>query len=119
MAALNIECYCTESQMREITEFISNHISNIDLNEPSSFDDIIGNIGISVEFDSLLDELILSKCEVYNWETDDVLDEDTAVLKSRLKCIVNDFNYDNLQLWNQSKEILEDRLFAIHDYTHY
>ncbi|MBK5721390.1 hypothetical protein JGH11_10945 [Dysgonomonas sp. Marseille-P4677] len=108
MGALKIDCYCSETQMTNIVESISSHLYNSDINDISDYDDLLQGVRVCVSFESYLDTVHLKECEVLDndWE---VLYEDTAVLTSRLKLIINDFNRYQKEACNQESEILKDQ----------
>jgi len=99
MAALKIQCFLNETQMTILTDFISlqlfsgskDGVEDIDI----CFDTM--NIRLCVEFAIGLESIQLQQAEILDrdWNT---IDADSAVLRSRLHKIINDYNYTEKQL---------------------
>ena len=107
MGALQINCYCNESQMTSIVNAVSSHLYNSDSSNISDFDDTIGGVRVCIEFDSYPDTVFVKTAEIFNADWD-VLYEDTAVLTSRLKDIVSDYNRNSNEAYSQALEIRKD-----------
>ena len=112
MGALKIDCHCNETQMDNIVNAISRHLNDSEINDISDFDDTIGGVRVCVEFNILLNEVDIQDVAVLDNDLD-LLDEDTAVLKSRLKGVINEFNRSNNELTSQSADIRQDQ----HEYA--
>ncbi len=112
MGALKIDCYCSETQMANIVNAISRHLNDSEINDISDFDDTIGGVRVSAEFYSQFGEVYLEKSEVLDSDWD-LLYEDTAVLTSRLKNVISEFNRSNNELTSQSADIRQDQ----HEYA--
>jgi len=109
MGALRINCYCNESQMTSIVNTVTSHLHNFDSSDIPDFDDVIDDIRVCVEFDSYPGAVFVETSEILNADWD-VLYEDTAVLTSRLKEIVSDYNRSNNEAYSQAMEIRKDEL---------
>ncbi len=91
MGALKIDCYCNEMQMEKILKMVSNHLSESDGREVADFDDMIGDVRVCVEFETYMDSLELKSSEILDSDWD-LLYEDSAVLTSRLRTVVDEYN---------------------------
>ena len=98
--------------MSNIVNAISRHLNDSEINDISDFDDTIGGVRVCVEFNILLNEVDIQDVAVLDNDWD-LLDEDTAVLKSRLKGVINEFNRSNNELTSQSADIRQDQ----HEYA--
>lgn len=112
MGALKIDCYCNEKQMTSILKSVTSHLYDSDEMEIIDFDDIIDDIRVCVSFDAYLDSINVVSSEVLDNEWD-LLYEDTAVLTSRLKPIVEEYNRNGREAGEQASNILEDRFTHI------
>ncbi len=108
MGALKIDCYCNEKQMEEIVRMVSGHIGDSDKGDIADFDDVVGDVRVCVEFDTYLDGISLKVSEVLDSDWD-LLYEDTAVLTSRLRNVVDEYNKSNREIACQAHHIVQDR----------
>lgn len=105
---LPIECYCSEKQMDKIVSAITTHIYDSHVTDISDFDDSFDDIRVCVEFEPYLDKLGLKTAEVLDNDWD-LLYGDSAVLTSRLRTILRDYNKESREIYRQSMDILEDQ----------
>lgn len=100
MGALKIECYLSELQIRTIIEDIEKHISDFEDYGINEYEGLFGNdIHVFVDFEALSHNRIGLKnnnpgkqsIEVLSSDYD-LLEEDTAVLKSYLKQTIGQYN---------------------------
>lgn len=105
---LPIECYCSEAQMDKIVKIITTHIHDSHMNDISDFDDVFGNVRVYVEFEPFLDKLEIKTSEILdsNW---DLLYGDSAVLTSRLKPILKDYNRAQKEHYSQSSDFMQEQ----------
>lgn len=108
MGTLKINCQLSELEISDILEDVERKLYANNPVDIQDYDDEIHNVRIYVEYDCYLDTISIKTSEILNsdWE---VLYEDTAVFTSRLKVIVDNYNQENLQLYNQSVEVQNDR----------
>lgn len=111
MGALKIDCYCSEAQMEQILKLVKKHIDQHAGDETPDIDELVGDVRICIDFENYMDELRISASEILDSDWD-VLYEDTAVLTSRLKPLIEAYNTDNMGLATQSAEIRHDRYFS-------
>jgi len=104
MGALKINCYCDEDQMNCLVDQIINHINISDVWSLSDIDQPFDNLMISVRFDVFMNMVRLKNAEVLDADWD-LLYEDSAVLTSRLKSFLNDYNVMNRLSNLQAKQI--------------
>lgn len=104
MGALKIDCYCDEKQMASLVKAVTSHLYDSDRSEISGFDDVINGVRVCVEFDTYMDEIQLKTSEILD-EDWDLLYEDSAVLTSRLRSVVNDYNRSEYDVCEQSRAI--------------
>ncbi|WP_165022222.1 hypothetical protein [Dysgonomonas sp. ZJ279] len=112
MGALKIECYCDEKKMSDILSMVENHLQESDIRELSDLDKEIGGIRICVDFNTYMDEVKLKGAEILDSDWD-LLYEDTAVLNSRLKKVISDFNINWHKVVAQAYDVKSDRLKEI------
>jgi len=93
MGTLKIDCYLSESQINAIVRNIDKHITDFRDFGINNFEGLYTNdTHVFVDFEPLsLNCLELKSVEVLNDEYD-LLEEDTAVLKSYLKPIIKNYN---------------------------
>lgn len=93
MGTLKIDCYLSESQINTIVKEIDKHISDFKDYGITDFEGLYANdTHVFVDFEILsLNRLELKIVEVLNNDYD-LLEEDTAVLKSYLKPIIKSYN---------------------------
>lgn len=108
MGALKIDCYCDEHQMKKIVDTVTEHLSDSGRYNIANFDDQIGDVRVCVEFDTYMDTVKLKVSEVLDSDWD-LLYEDTAVLTSRLRSVLTDYNKDNKEIRYQAHHVLKDR----------
>ncbi|MDR1884262.1 MAG: hypothetical protein LBR26_16000 [Prevotella sp.] len=75
--------------MNNIISAVNDHLSNSDPRDIADFDDMLYGVRVCASFESYCNEIFLIKAEIMNSDWD-LLYEDTAVLNSRLKTILND-----------------------------
>ncbi len=108
MGALKIDCYCNEKQMEKIVNMVVDHLNSSDRTEISDFDDVIDELRVCVEFDTYMDKVCIKTSEVLDNDWD-LLDEDTAVLASRLKSVLKDYNRNRQEALCQAHHVLNDQ----------
>lgn len=108
MGALKIDCYCNEKQMASLVKAVTGHLYESDRSEIPDFDDVINGVRVCVEFETYMDTVQLKTSEVLDGDWD-LLYEDSAVLTSRLRAIVDEYNRNENEACEQSREILSDR----------
>jgi len=104
MGALKIDCYCDEKQMANLVKAVTSHLYDSDRSEISDFDDVINGVRVCVEFDTYMDMIQLKTSEILD-EDWDLLYEDSAVLTSRLRSVVNHYNRSEQDVCEQSRVI--------------
>lgn len=104
---LPIECYCSEAQMNKIVKSVTDHIHDSHASDISDIDDSVGNLRVCVEFESYMDKIEIKTSEILDSEWE-VLYGDSAVLTSRLRSMITDYNRGNKELRKQSLDIRTD-----------
>ncbi|MDR1714821.1 MAG: hypothetical protein LBS20_03150 [Prevotella sp.] len=110
MGALKIDCYCNEQQMERIVRHITRHLNESDRTDIADFDTLIGDVRICVEFETYMDTVLLKTSEVLDRDWD-LLDEDSAVLASRLKPVLEEYNRNHREAFAQAHHVISDRIF--------
>lgn len=110
MGALKIDCYCNETQMEKMVSMVTKHLSQSDRSEISDFDDVIDDVRVCAEFETYMDSVVLKTAEVLDSDWD-LLDEDSAVLASRLRSILDEYNRSNKEIIYQAHHVLADRIY--------
>jgi len=108
MGALKIDCYCNEKQMEKIVGMVAGHLNDSDRSEIADFDDQVGDLRVCVEFETNMDEVTLKASEVLDADWD-FLPEDSAVLTSRLRSVVSDYNRSQKEMRYQAHHVLKER----------
>lgn len=108
MGALKIDCYCDEKQMAGLVKAVTSHLYDSDRSEIADFDDVISNVRVCVAFDTYMDTVQLKTSEVLDNDWD-LLYEDSAVLTSRLRNVVNNYNCSEHEACEQSRAVRDDR----------
>jgi hypothetical protein len=108
MGALKIDCYCNERQMAGIIKSITSHLYNSDGIDVPDYDDVIGDIRVCVSFDAYMDTINVEESEIFDKDWD-LLYEDTAVLTSRLKPVLAEYNRNSKEACEQARNIYDDR----------
>lgn len=108
MGALKIECYCNEDQMNRIVKAITTHLYESEKNELSDFDEEIEGVRVCVDFETILSKVAISASEILDKDWN-LLYEDSAVLTSRLKSVINEYNKNSSDAYQQAEEILQDQ----------
>ena len=100
MAALKIQCFLDEPQMIMLVDYVSRLLFRFRKDEIEDIDTCFDTIGIRlcVEFAIGLEEVELKQAEILDYEWN-IIDADSAVLRSRLKKIIEDYNYTEKQLY--------------------
>lgn len=111
MGALRIECYCNERQMTKLIDHIVEHLNISDVSDMSDIDEVMGDIRLCVDFETYMDKVTVKAVEVLDSDWD-LLYEDTAVLTSRLKPIMNYFNQNNAEIHLLATEYRRDQLIG-------
>ena len=111
MGALKIDCYCSEVQMEKVLKVVTNHINQHQDDEIPNIDDLVDDIRICIDFENYMNKIQIAAADILDWDWEPLY-EDTAVLTSRLKTIVEAYNNDNVGLINQAKEIRKDRVLS-------
>lgn len=110
MGALKIDCYCNETQMKRIVDMVTKHLTESDRSDISDFDDVIDDVRVCAEFETYMDIVALKTAEVLDNDWD-LLDEDSAVLTSRLRLLLKEYNRNTKEIVYQAHHVLKDRTF--------
>lgn len=117
MGTLKIDCYLSESQIDTIVKEIDKHISDFRDFGINDFEGLYtNNTHVFVDFETLfLNRLELKSVEVLN-DDYDLLEEDTAVLKSYLKPIIKSYN-DEIESqagdgYSMAEELAKERYYS-------
>lgn len=112
MGVLKIHCYCDEVQMDAIVRHIADYLYSTDRYSLSDVDEEIEGMRVCVDFEVFMDTIRLQLAEVQDadWDT---LYEDSAVLTSRLRKMLADYNSDRRESIRQAREIRRDQLSAL------
>lgn len=110
MGALKINCYCNEQQMERIVRLVTYHLNDSDRTDIADFDTLIGDVRICVEFETYMDTVQLKTSEVLDRDWD-LLDEDSAVLASRLRPVLEEYNRNHREAFAQAHHVINDRMF--------
>lgn len=110
MGALKILCYCDEMQMERLVDRIADHLSASSHTDIENIDETIGNLRLCVDFEVFMDKLGITSAEVLDSEWD-VLYEDTCVLNSRLRPIIDEYNRSRKYLYRQARDIRSEQRF--------
>lgn len=112
MGVLKINCYCDEKQMENIIGHIAGYLYSTDRNSLSDIDEEIDGMRVCVYFEVFMDIVKLKSSEVLDddWDT---LYEDSAVLTSRLRAMLEDYNKDCSESVRQARQIRNDQLNAL------
>lgn len=99
MAALKIQCFLNETQMTTLIDFISRQLFKCRKDEIEDIDTCFDtmNIRLCVEFAAGLESVRLKQAEILDKEWN-IIDSDSAVLRSRLHRVINDYNCTEKQL---------------------
>ena len=108
MGALKIDCYCNEFQMEKVIKMLSSHLYDSDRSEISDFDDAIDDIRVTAEFETYADSIAIKEALILDSDWD-ILHEDTAVLNSRLRSVLKDYNRNHKEIIYQAHHIINDR----------
>lgn len=110
MAVLQIECFLNEDQLSALTDFVSKHLHTSERSEMDDIDTCLEGIGIRlcVEFEIYLERIEIKQAEILD-EDWNLIDADSAVLRSRLKNIVEVYNYAEQELTNKQRSIREEQ----------
>lgn len=110
MGALKIQCDCNESQMNRIIQMVTSYLYDCDnLRDLSDIDEEIEGYRVYVDFEVMFDTVKIKSSVIQNAEWEE-LPEDTAVLSSRLKEVIKDFNSDYAASKRQAADIRKDQL---------
>ncbi|NDV79320.1 hypothetical protein [Dysgonomonas sp. 511] len=105
MGALKIDCYCNENQMEKIVRMLSAHLRDADRRDVADFDDVMEDVRVCVEFDTYMDVVTLRSAEVLDSDWD-LLSEDSAVLASRLRSLLEEYNRNHKESIYQAHHVL-------------
>lgn len=108
MGALKINCYCNEQQMERIVRLVTHHLNDSDRTDIADFDTLIGDVRICVEFETYMETVQLKTSEVLDRDWD-LLDEDSAVLASRLRPVLEEYNRNHREAFTQAHHVINDR----------
>lgn len=111
MGALKIDCYCSEVEMNKILKHVIDHIDRCLDGEVADIDEVIGDIRLCVDFDCYMDELRVKASEILDSDWDQLY-EDTAVLTSRLKPVIESINRNNKESIAQCWQIRNDQSYS-------
>jgi|GEM_PF-1326865 len=113
MAALKIHCFLNENQMTSLTDYVSKRLFASPKNEVEDIDTCFDTMAIRlcVDFNIGFDCIELKQAEILDdcWN---VIDADSAVLRSRLRAILNDYNYTEDQLLNSSRNLRNEQMYS-------
>lgn len=114
MAALKIQCFLNESQMTSLTEYVSKQLYSSSRNDIEDIDTCFDTMAIRlcVDFSIGFEIIELKQAEILD-EYWNVIDADSAVLRSRLKNILNDYNYSENQLVNSSRNFRNEQNYSL------
>mgnify|MGYP000868613220 CR=1 FL=1 len=109
MGALKIDCFCSETQMCEIIRTITNYLNTLDRDELCDIDEEIAGVRVCIDLEVFMDVIKLKAAEVLDddWEP---LFEDSAVLTSRLRPMIEAYNQNYTQARRQAQGIRKDQL---------
>lgn len=104
MEALKIFCYCSEKQMNSLVDHIAEYLTVTDHSSINNIDEEFYDVRLCVDFDVFMDQISIKSAEILNddWE---VLYEDTCVLNSRLRPLIQSYNQSHKQLVRQAMTI--------------
>jgi hypothetical protein len=94
--------------MTGLIKSITSHLYNSDGIDVPDYDDVIGDIRVCVSFDAYMDTVNVKASEILDKDWD-LLYEDTAVLTSRLKPVLAEYNRDGKEAREQARNIDDDR----------
>ncbi|HCO67489.1 MAG TPA: hypothetical protein DIT04_07020 [Dysgonomonas sp.] len=98
MAALKITCFLDETQMTSLTDFISRQLFGCTKDEIEDIDTCFDtmNIRLCVEYSIGLETIELRQAEILDSDWN-LIDADSAVLRSRLRRMIENYNYTQKQ----------------------
>lgn len=104
MEALKIFCYSSEKQMNSLVDHIAEYLTVTDHSSINNIDEEFYDVRLCVDFDVFMDQISIKSAEILNddWE---VLYEDTCVLNSRLRPLIQSYNQSHKQLVRQAMTI--------------
>lgn len=113
MAALQIQCLLDENQISALTKYVSKKLYRSNRSDLEDIDKCFDTMSIRlcVEFYVDLDTIELKQAEILD-EDWNLIDADSAVLRSRLKRIFEAYNYSEKELINSSKTIRKEQQFT-------
>ncbi|MDL2215305.1 hypothetical protein LJC00_03860 [Dysgonomonas sp. OttesenSCG-928-M03] len=117
MAALEIQCFLNENQMSALTVFVSDRLYRSERCELEDIDICFDAMAIRlcVEFGIGLESVELKQAEILD-EFWNVIDADSAVLRSRLKKIVEAYNSEENQLIDSCRDIRDEQYYKLLNY---
>lgn len=108
MGLLKIDCFCDEAQMDKLFCHISDYLYSVDNLSLEDIDEEREGLRICIEFDVFMDVVILKNAEILD-ESWGLLYEDSAVLTSRIRKLLNNYNEYNRTMRKQAIEIANDK----------
>lgn len=111
MGALKIDCYCNEQQMSDILSYADRYLTNTDHISLEDIDREFDDIRVCINFEVFMDVVKVKSAEVLDADWD-LLYEDTAVLNSRLRHMIQQYNREHTELVNQSAQIQKEYSFC-------
>lgn len=110
MGVLKINCFCEEYLMEDILNYISGYLSDTDHLSLSDIDRDFDNVRVCIDFDTYMDSVKIKSAEIldHDW---DLLYEDTAVLNSRLRTVVDEYNRNHAELRLQACHIRNEYIY--------
>jgi hypothetical protein len=108
MEALKINCYCDDRKMTQILGAVVRHLYDADCRQPADFDRVIGDTRVCVAFETCPGAVSVATAEIFDSDWDPLI-EDSAVLTSRLRPLVDEYNRRQREAFAQAHHILADR----------
>jgi len=102
MAALEIQCFLNEGQMNALTDYVSDKLFRTSKEEVEDIDTCFDTMAVRlcVEFAIGLENVDIKQAEILDSDWN-VIDSDSAVLRSRLNEIISAYNYSDNELKRQ------------------
>lgn len=116
---VEIKCFLTQEQIENVVGYVSKSLPN-NLENLSDIDELMYDnaIRVCVDFEiGIFGDLEIKAAEILNSDWD-VLKSDSFALSQRLEAIVNDYNRQYKESYNQAIEIRRDQL-NYPPYSHY
>lgn len=114
MAALKIQCFLNENQMDSLTDYVSKKLFASRKDEVEDIDTCFETMAIRlcVDYSIGFDSIELKQAEILD-EHWNVIDADSAVLRSRLRDILNSYNYTESGLTESSRHRRQEQFYSL------